>query len=114
MRRAGQKVYDSRQWRRVRKAYLQSKHYICERCGQPASIVHHKTYLTEENAADAETAFSFENLEALCQACHNNEHGHFQELGAVFTASGDVAGVRATKEQREFLAARAAIESGQF
>lgn len=110
MKRAGQKVYDSRKWRRVRKSYLESKNYICERCGQPATIVHHKKYLTESNVDNAEIAYNFENLEALCLACHNLEHEHFQQVGAVFSASGNVVYARETKEILEFKAARAAIE----
>lgn len=110
MKRAGQKVYDSRKWRRIRKSYLESKHYICERCGQPATICHHKIYLTPENISNAEIAYDCNNLEALCQACHNLEHEHFQQIGAVFTSSGGVVGVRPTKEAQEFLAAREVIE----
>ena len=37
--------YHSRAWRKLSKAFLMSKHYICERCGQPAEIAHHKQYL---------------------------------------------------------------------
>jgi 5-methylcytosine-specific restriction endonuclease McrA len=110
MKRAGQKVYDSRKWRRVRKAYLESKHYICERCGQPATIVHHKKYLTDSNVENADIAYNIENLEALCLACHNLEHEHFQEIGAVFSSSGDVVNARPTKAAQEFLAARGVIQ----
>lgn len=110
MKRQGQRVYDSKKWRRVRKAYLASKNYICERCGEPANIVHHKKYLTVDNASDADIAYNFENLECLCQACHNSEHEHFQQVGAVFTSKGDVAKVRESKATQNFKAARAAIE----
>ena len=30
--------YDSKEWRKTREAYLQSQHYICERCGGAASV----------------------------------------------------------------------------
>ena len=43
--------YHGKAWRRLSKAFLMSKHYICERCGQPAEIAHHKIYLTAENVA---------------------------------------------------------------
>lgn len=36
--------YDSKEWRKTREAYLQSQHYICERCGGAASVVHHIRY----------------------------------------------------------------------
>lgn len=109
MKRAGQKVYNSRKWRRVRKAYLESQNYICERCGKPATICHHKNYLTAANSYDGDTAYNFKNLEALCQDCHNAEHEHFKKVGAVFTRGGDVASVYESKELREFETARQAI-----
>ena len=51
----------------------------CERCLErglhvPAKIVHHKKYLSEENFGDPSVVFNFENLEALCHNCHNEEH----------------------------------------
>lgn len=110
MKRQGQKVYNSRKWRRIRKEYLESKNYICERCGKPATICHHKTYLTESNVTDGLTAYDFSNLESLCQDCHNLEHEHFQRLGAVFTTSGNISKVNESKEIREFENAKAAIE----
>lgn len=108
--RAGQKVYDSKKWLRLRKAYMESRHYICERCGRPATICHHKVYLTAENILDANIAYNFNNLECLCQACHNLEHEHFQQVGAVFSSSGDVVYSRPSKDSLEFSAAQKAIE----
>ena len=32
--------YLSAAWEKTRAAYLMSQDYICERCGQPAKIVH--------------------------------------------------------------------------
>lgn len=67
--------YNSSSWKRVRLIYLQSKHYICERCGSPnARQVHHKEYLTEENINNNNIALNFDNLECLCDICHQNEH----------------------------------------
>lgn len=104
--RAGLKVYDSRKWRRIRKAYMESHNWICERCGSPASVCHHKKYLTAENVTNPDIAYNFDKLECLCHACHNLEHEHFQQAGAVFTSSGDVAHYRETKATNEFKAAR--------
>lgn len=114
MKRQGQKVYNSRKWRRVRKAYLESQNYLCERCGQPARIVHHKKYLTAENASDNEIAYDFDNLEALCQNCHNTEHEHFEKVGAVFTKKGDVSYCYESKELQDFQAAKSAIAKMDF
>ena len=41
--------YLSQAWENTRAAYLMSQDYICERCGEPAKIAHHKRYLTREN-----------------------------------------------------------------
>lgn len=66
--------YGSKSWADTRRAYLISQHYICERCGEPAKLVHHKTYIRQDNIGDADITLSFDNLEALCQDCHNKEH----------------------------------------
>lgn len=67
--------YKSNQWKRCRQAYL-IKQPLCERCGRPAEQVHHKVRLTPQNIKDPSIALSFDNLEALCFACHQNEHKH--------------------------------------
>lgn len=56
--------YDHK-WRRIRDAYL-AEHPACERCGQPATEVHHRDHRppTEPGAND------WHNLEALCRRCH--------------------------------------------
>lgn len=104
--RAAQKVYYSRKWRRVRKAYMESHNWICERCGAPASVCHHRTYLTADNVDNPAIAYNFANLECLCKACHDLEHEHFEQTGAVFTSRGDVARIRETKASLEFKAAQ--------
>lgn len=114
MKRQGQLIYNSKKWQRVRKAYLESKNYICERCGKPATIVHHKTHLTAANVTNGAIAYDFENLEALCQDCHNAEHEHFEKIGAVFTASGNVVDYHENQNTREFSAAKSIIEQMNF
>lgn len=44
--------YLSAAWEKTRAAYLMSQDYICERCGQPAKIVHHKRWINRENRKD--------------------------------------------------------------
>lgn len=58
---------------------MRSQDYLCERCRMqgrrvPAQIVHHKEHLTPHNVEDPAIAYGFNNLEALCLACHNKEH----------------------------------------
>lgn len=74
-----EKFYNSDAWRSCRDSFLKSKGYLCERCSTPdnpvtAKIAHHKTYLTRQNVNDPHIALSWDNLEALCQDCHNKEH----------------------------------------
>ena len=53
---------------------MESRHWLCERCPAPALIAHHKEYLTPDNIGDASVTLDWDNLEALCQECHNIEH----------------------------------------
>ena len=71
--------YKSRRWQDTRMAYLRSVGGLCERCLKkglyhPAVIVHHKTYLTADNIHNPEIALSWDNLEAVCRECHEDEH----------------------------------------
>ncbi|MCC8050928.1 MAG: HNH endonuclease [Clostridiales bacterium] len=85
--------YHSRQWRRLSRTYLLSKNYICERCGGPAEIAHHKRYITSANINNPEITLNAENLEALCMECHNREHfgtGGAVTEGLAFDAEGNL------------------------
>ena len=66
--------YRSKAWRDCRNAFFVYKHGLCERCGAPGKIVHHKIYLTPENVNDPDVSLNWEHLELLCQDCHNKEH----------------------------------------
>jgi 5-methylcytosine-specific restriction endonuclease McrA len=61
------KFYKSKAWQQCRAGYLTSVYGLCERCGAPAKIVHHKIELTLENINDPEVALNWNNLEAVCQ-----------------------------------------------
>ena len=85
--------YHSTAWRRLSRAYMLSQHYICERCGKPAEICHHRQHLNAGNVDDAGVALNPDNLEALCLACHNAEHfgsGRAIADGLAFDGSGNV------------------------
>lgn len=68
------RFYHSKLWKRVRDRYMKEKHYLCERCGGYAKIVHHKSYINDSNLNDLNILIDFSNLEALCLDCHNKEH----------------------------------------
>lgn len=71
--------YSSTQWKQVRTAYKKTKQGLCERCLAkglivPADEVHHKVRLTRDNINDYSISLNFDNLEALCETCHDKEH----------------------------------------
>lgn len=67
--------YNSKAWKKVREAYIQSKFGLCERCGKPNSKqVHHKVYLNEQNINNPDITLNFDNFELLCDICHQKEH----------------------------------------
>jgi len=89
------KFYQSSAWKKCRDAYMSSKYYICERCGDAATICHHKTYITTTNIDNPDITLSHDNLEALCLDCHNKEHFKnqvdyvFDDDGNLIYASGN-------------------------
>lgn len=101
--------YNSKKWRRVSTAYMTSQNYICERCGKPAVICHHKIWLNGENVKDPYIALNPDNLEALCMDCHNAEHGR-QHSVILFNADGSIAGVKESQTAKNFDKERAAID----
>lgn len=91
MKEWAKQFYLSEAWQDTRQAYLSSHHYLCERCGEPAKIAHHKTYITRKNINNPDITLNQDNLEALCQDCHNKEH-HKKQLQSryKFDADGNI------------------------
>lgn len=87
--------YDSTEWQKVRGYVVYREHGICQRCGRPGCIVHHRTYLTEQNINDEHITLDAGNLELLCQECHNREHmgKSVTRDGLVFDSNGDLISV---------------------
>ena len=81
MKQWAKEFYHGKSWKETRQAYLVAQHYLCERCGEIAKIVHHKTYLNRNNINNTDITLNWDNLEALCQDCHNREH-HKQQTTA--------------------------------
>ena len=76
---AQKNFYKSVAWKNLRAAYAKQKGFLCERClakglFNHGDIVHHKVYLNADNLEIPEVTLGTENLELLCQDCHNAEH----------------------------------------
>ena len=71
--------YTSRAWRKCRASFLVEKSGLCEVCLDkglitPATEVHHKVRITPENLNDPRVTLSHDNLMALCDECHAEQH----------------------------------------
>jgi len=82
-REFAQRFYKSKRWQKCRAAYIKSVGGLCERCLAkglivPATMVHHKIYISPQNINDPNITLNFDNLEALCNDCHAAEHGNMK------------------------------------
>lgn len=79
MKEYAKDFYQSAAWKRARQTVIKRANGLCERCkaaGQfvPGVIVHHKEYITPGNIHDASVTLNLDNLELVCEDCHNKEH----------------------------------------
>ncbi|ACD24498.1 HNH endonuclease [Clostridium botulinum] len=84
--------YDTKEWKKCRKAFIETKHYICERCGGVGKLVHHKKHITPSNVNDMNITLNWDNLQVLCLDCHNVVHGNGGATvkGVSFNQNGDL------------------------
>lgn len=76
------RLYQSREWRELRRAIIQERGLRCEACGW---LVHnasdltadHIRELTPETVQDADIALNQDNVQLLCADCHNRKHQRF-------------------------------------
>lgn len=85
--------YTSKEWRQTSRAFMQSKRYVCERCGGAGEICHHKIYLNPRNITNPYITLNWDNLECLCQECHNKEHMLKRDI-CLFNEAGEVERVK--------------------
>jgi len=67
--------YKRAAWKRKRREILRRDNYECQKCKRNgkysrATCVHHKQHLDKR----PDLALVDDNLESLCDACHNEEH----------------------------------------
>lgn len=79
MKEYAKSFYRSDAWRRARQTVIKRADGLCERCRAagrfvPGVIVHHKKYITPDNIHDAGVTLALDNLEYVCEDCHNKEH----------------------------------------
>jgi len=88
-----EQFYNSTAWRKLSRAFLISRNYVCEVCGKPADIAHHKTHITAENIHDPEITLNADNLAAVCIQDHNAIHygtGGAVVKGVAFDENGEL------------------------
>ena len=74
-----ERFYTTRAWRKCRETFLQDRGGLCEVCLskgliEPATEVHHKQHITPDNVDDPRITLSHDNLMALCENCHAEQH----------------------------------------
>lgn len=87
--------YKSKEWEKCRAGYIKYVGGLCERCLSrgdivPGVIVHHKCYLDPVNIKDPSVTLCYDNLELLCQDCHNKEHISKREQRYTIDSNGKV------------------------
>lgn len=96
--------YKSKAWKQCREAYVKSVYGLCERCGKPGYIVHHKILLTPSNINNPNITLNWDNLEYLCLDCHNKEHNFEREKrsitrkGLKFNKNGELVEYKSNSE----------------
>lgn len=80
-RKKAHPFYLTAKWRKCRDAFMKQKHWICERCGKPAEVVHHiKPLHGKDYWENPEKCFGEENLMCLCYKCHAEVHNDYQQI----------------------------------
>lgn len=101
MKEYAKAFYNSKAWKKLSRLYMTMKNYVCERCGKPGDICHHKQYITVENIHDANITLNLDNLECLCKECHNKEH-FCKDTKIIFDEHGQAIGINESQDLKEY------------
>ena len=91
------RFYTGKNWRKLSQAYMHSRFYICEICGKAAKICHHRIWLTPDNIMDIDISLNPDNLQCLCQDCHNKIHSCSSDN--IFSEDGELLGNESKAQQ---------------
>lgn len=105
MKEYAKDFYQSAAWKRARKQVITRACGLCERCKaqgiyKPGYIVHHKDYITPGNINNPSITLDLNNLEYVCEDCHNKEHKAKHNTRYGFDANGNIIPPRETSESR--------------
>lgn len=82
--------YVSTAWTKTRDAFFNSKFGLCECCGSPGEIVHHKKPICVSDVkTNPAKCYGWDNLKLLCRVCHELHHSK-RDDGLGFDANGDI------------------------
>lgn len=88
--------YNSAKWQKVRSIVKARAFGLCEICGKPGLIAHHKVVLTPDNIMDPAISLNIDLLIFLCLDCHNKVHGDkATEREPVFDSDGNLVDIQA-------------------
>lgn len=89
--------YHSAAWKQAQRLAMQLHYGVCEKCGRPGKIVHHKIWLTPENIGNLDIALGQANLMVLCADCHNRIHAKESSVrqGLEFDGKGQLVKMQA-------------------
>lgn len=95
MKEYAKEFYTSKAWRDTRAVVVARANGLCERCKAngdytPGVIVHHKTYITTKNINDPRVTLNLDNLELVCEDCHNKEHKRKENNRYSFDVNGNL------------------------
>lgn len=95
MKEYAKDFYRSAAWKRTRRQVILKANGLCERClaagiYNSGAIVHHKEYITPGNINNAKITLSLDNLEYLCEDCHNKEHKSKHNTRYRFDTNGNL------------------------
>ena len=76
------RLYKSKEWRELRRTLIQERGARCERCGKVVGdtsrmIADHIIELTPDNVQDVMIALNQDNVQLICEDCHNLKHQRF-------------------------------------